>query len=127
MPAVQWRVLAQLKDFLSRLSNDSSFQTALNKEFARVLQKIQPSVYGTEIVRNFKQSGNVEPKRSELKSIDLERDHKNNSNNIQKGENNSNFPNVLNGLGISFTSKEAPKEVVPKWKADNLVISQVIS
>ncbi|KRT85753.1 hypothetical protein AMK59_230 [Oryctes borbonicus] len=132
MPAVQWRVLAQVKDFLSKLSNDSNFQNVLNKEFARILQKIQPSVYGTEIARNFKQTADVEPKKSEVKTVDLENssNESNNSNTevttqvIPKTEGGINFPKVLNGLGISFTNKDPPKEVVPKWKADNLVISQ---
>lgn len=130
MPAVQWKVLTQVKDFLSKLSNDSNFQTTLNTEFARILQKIQPSVYGTETIRHFKQPASVEPKRNEVKTIMLENENSTSSdkeiapaNKVEKSE--SSISNVLNGFGISFTNKDPPKEIVPKWKADNLVISQV--
>ncbi|KAK9686358.1 Patatin-like phospholipase [Popillia japonica] len=102
MPAVQWKVLTQ---------------------------KIQPSVYGTETIRHFKQPASVEPKRNEVKTIMLENENSTSSdkeiapaNKVEKSE--SSISNVLNGFGISFTNKDPPKEIVPKWKADNLVISQ---
>lgn len=120
MPAAQWKVLSQVKDFLSKLSNDSTFQDTVNKEFARILQKIQPSVYGNEIIHSMKQPVTVESKQKEVKIVDVAKD-------VQKQEGTISIPNVLNGLGISFTTKEAPKEIVPKWKAENLVISQVCS
>ncbi|XP_022902322.1 calcium-independent phospholipase A2-gamma-like [Onthophagus taurus] len=129
MPLAHWRVLSQLKEYLSKLTNDQNYQNMINKEFAQILQKIQPSVYGNAIVRTVnkvseKDNGTIK-KDAVAKSVAVESEPTSITTGIS-------IPGVLNGLGISFGAKENNGEVVKtnnvpkvaKWKNDKVVASK---
>lgn len=107
----QWKVLSQIKDYLSKVSSDKTFQNAFNKEFAHLLQKMQPSIYGSEIVRNYDTSV-VDTKTQTKSEVKTETE-----------SNVINLPNVLNGL---MKRKEEPiKESTPQWKTASATVSKV--
>lgn len=107
----QWKLLNQLKDYISKFSADKAFENALNKEFAHFLQKIQPSVYGNDLIRYFE-------------SITLQIDNKNVDKNKIRNEQNTTtyFPNVLNGIKIKIGGNSEGKKLVPKWKEAQLAV-----
>lgn len=115
MALTQWKVLSQIKDYISKFSNDKNLQNALNKEFAHFLQKYQPSVYGDKIVRNLESTVTTRetPKRTEA-VVEPKTE--------QSG---LSIPNVLNKL---IPTKEEPNtEVQHKWKTTSSTISKVNS
>lgn len=50
MAVTQWKIVNQLKEYY-RYTADKMMYQVVNKEFARLLQKIQPSIYGEHLIR----------------------------------------------------------------------------
>ncbi|XP_018320202.1 calcium-independent phospholipase A2-gamma isoform X2 [Agrilus planipennis] len=107
----QWKMLNQFREYLLKLSSDKSLQNSVRKDFAQFLQKIQPSVYGSNLVRHVDTSAAATNETQE-----------------KKGENKGiiAFPNVLNGLinKKPATEVERPKEILPKWKTTTKTVSK---
>lgn len=93
----QWKLIAVLKSYISKYTEDKTFEKALNREFVLFLQKIDPKVYGADLTRYF---------TTDTKVIEK---------NPVKKEQSSIMPTVLNGLAVK---KEADvnKIATPKWK-----------
>lgn len=91
-----------------------------NKELAKVLQKFQPSIYGTDVVRNFES-------KNDKNQLSVSTENKTN-NNGKVEESSYMLPSMLSGLKIKIGSKEevVPKETVPKWKTETVTISKVV-
>lgn len=53
----QWKLLNQLKDYLSKVSNQN-VKAMFNKEFTQLLQKFQPSLYNIGLVKRFESKNN---------------------------------------------------------------------
>lgn len=117
MALTQWKLFNQIKDYITKFSNDKNFQNVLNKEFAQLLQKYQPSVYGDSIVRNFE---------SAVSTKNNERKNKAKALPEPKMEQTSlTIPNVLNKLMPASNKEEIVVEVQPKWKDTTTSISKV--
>lgn len=105
----QIKLITQLKAYLSKVTNDlnsnSVFDNALNKEFAHFLQKIQPKVYGTDVIRYFETVAPAVPEKTEktLQSED------------NSGPSITTIPSILNEL-MGIKSAKNEEKPIPKWK-----------
>lgn len=105
----QWKLITELKTYISKYTKDKTFENALNKEFVLFLQKIDPKVYGADLMRYFVPETSVDP-----------------TNKDNKEQSNSVLPSVLGGL--TNKEKETTKIITPKWKTiSKSVISKVSS
>lgn len=116
MALTQWKLLNQIKDYISKFSNDKNLQNVLNKEFAQLLQKYQPSVYGDNIVRNLESAVTTKETHKKLES-DVSGEQKTDQTSLS-------IPNVLTKLIPS--KEELVIEPQPKWKDTNTTISKVL-
>lgn len=99
----QWKLINHLKSYLSKLTSDTAFENALNKEFAHFLQKIDPKTYG-------KLGASLEPKQvNEIAPNEPEKS-------------GMSFPSVF---GKMFKENEPKQVPVPKWKTAKPTISKV--
>lgn len=99
----QSKLITHLKKIITKIPDSELLNNALNKEFAHILQKIQPKVYGSDLVRFFTQPTVVEntKTKSESKQPSLS------------------IPDFFETLKIKMntSSTEVPKikESIPKW------------
>ncbi|CAG9764915.1 unnamed protein product [Ceutorhynchus assimilis] len=106
----QWRLINQLKTYFSKLTNDKTFEKALNKEFAHFLQKIDPKTYGKDVLRYF--------------TATMGSDTNQNKKQI-KGDPEKNIISFPNVFGNMFKDEPKPAPVpVPKWKTVKPIISK---
>ncbi|XP_056645439.1 calcium-independent phospholipase A2-gamma-like [Diorhabda sublineata] len=107
----QWKLINELKKYFSKFTSDNTFETALNKEFAQFLQKIDSKTYGREIIKYF--TSTTENVNNTSISDTKE---------VKQGQASASrlslpIQNVLSGLNINIRSKEeVKKEVLPRWK-----------
>ncbi|KAL3286000.1 hypothetical protein HHI36_000514 [Cryptolaemus montrouzieri] len=111
------KLVSQLKQYLAKVPQSELLQSALSKEIAHILQRIEPSIYGSDLIRYFTHS-----------SAMIE------DNKIQKKEPKEqntglSLPNILDTLKIKISSNEAPKpkEVSPKWLIKPVISKEAIS
>ncbi|CAG9835357.1 unnamed protein product [Diabrotica balteata] len=111
----QWRLINELKKYFSKFTNDKTFETALNKEFAQFLQKIDSKTYGKSLVKYFtSQSTNI-VNNTPVHEAKVDKEVKQE----QSMPSRLSLPiqNVLSGLSINIKSKEDDKkEIIPRWK-----------
>ncbi|CAH0552149.1 unnamed protein product [Brassicogethes aeneus] len=98
-----WKIFLQLKDHISKLTNDKTMQINFSKDLVNVLQKLPPSYYTKELIKLFETQTNPpkEQKENEAK------------------ESSSNYiPTVIKGIKdkIGVAKEEKPKIIIPKWK-----------
>ncbi|KAK9880476.1 hypothetical protein WA026_011719 [Henosepilachna vigintioctopunctata] len=100
----QWRFINSLKKYLNKISKSELLDSALNKEFAHFLQKLQPNIYGSDLIRYFTQESTVMEETKTQK-------------NQQKVQNlGISLPNVLDTLKTKLGGEILkPKESLPKW------------
>ncbi|XP_017777635.1 PREDICTED: calcium-independent phospholipase A2-gamma-like isoform X2 [Nicrophorus vespilloides] len=100
MSVMQWKLLTNIKEYLAKISPDKTFQNIISKEFAQILQKVQPNVYGRNIIR------------FESTTLVPTIDNKNSASEM--------VGNVINGIKMKMSNSneepQVPKEVVPRWK-----------
>ncbi|XP_028132451.1 calcium-independent phospholipase A2-gamma [Diabrotica virgifera virgifera] len=111
----QWRLINELKKYFSKFTNDKTFETALNKEFAQFLQKIDSKTYGKGLVKYFTSQSTDIVKNTPMHETKVEKDVKQE----QSIPSRLSLPiqNVLSGLSINIKSKEdEKKEIIPRWK-----------
>lgn len=116
MSLTQWKVLNQLKEYYNKYSNDKNFQHLFNKELASILQKIQPSVYGSN-VRNFETTVTKEDLKENVKlqdNADSQAKEKVVEQLKTPTKEGYTVSNVLSGLRMKMSKTEAV--VQPKWK-----------
>ncbi|KAH1006410.1 calcium-independent phospholipase A2-gamma [Dendroctonus ponderosae] len=101
----QWKLINHLKSYLAKLTSDTGFENALNREFAHFLQKVDPKTYGKLGVsaaslepKQVQEIGPNEPERSGLS-----------------------FPSVF---GKMFKDNEPKQVPEPKWKTAKPSISK---
>lgn len=107
MSLTQWKVLRYLRMYINKISNNKKLQNVINKEITQILQKLQPSVYGNEVVR-FIESNTTSTTTDVKKSTEAEA-----TNNKDPGYS---LPKVLEGLKIKKNTDNEPKDILPKWK-----------
>lgn len=104
-----WKLINHLKSYFAKFTTDTTFENALNKEFAHFLQKVDPKTYGKEMVRYLASQITVDQKSD--KAVKVE----------QPEKSMISFPNVFGNM-----FKDEPKPVpVPKWKSAKPVVSKV--
>ncbi|XP_074034206.1 calcium-independent phospholipase A2-gamma [Leptinotarsa decemlineata] len=108
----QWKLISELKIYLSKFTNDKSFENALNKEFVQFLQKVDPKKYGNDLVKYFaSQTSEIITKKSE-------------PNETKQEQSKLSLPGVLSGLNINIANKEnQQKENIPRWKINKQLVS----
>lgn len=102
MSLTQWKILNTLRLYISKFSNNKKLQNVINKEITQLLQKLQPSVYGSDV--RFIETKNVPtiPEDSTATAAD----------------GGYALPNVLQGLRSKKSSTEGEVKVTtPKWKS----------
>lgn len=113
----QWKLINELKCYFSKFTTDKSFEKVLNQQFAKFLQKIDPTTFGKDF-RYF-----ASPTATPVPKSTPTSDTKQESNNA-----GSSIPSILTGLIVNGVSREeVKKETVPKWKKAKPVISMVNS
>ncbi|XP_044746371.1 calcium-independent phospholipase A2-gamma-like isoform X2 [Coccinella septempunctata] len=112
----QSKLISQLKKYISKIPETDLLENALNKEFAQFLQKLQPRIYGSDLIRFFTQPTVVEntktPKTERKESVP-----------------SLSIPDLLETLKIKINSTEAPKmkETVPKWLVKPIISKEAIA
>lgn len=107
----QLKLITQLKNFISKVTLDKTFENALNKEFAHFLQKIQPKTYGKDLIRYFESTTAIP------KTLDKQTDQETSPSSIY-------LPKVFSGLTFGIGMKVEKKEVIPKWKMGKPTVSK---
>lgn len=95
---------------------DKSFENAFNREFAQFLQKMQPKVYGSDLLRYFEFGEKKEVKEDKstvVKSTEIVADNEKST--------SLNIPSIF-GLGPGRTREERPN--LPKWKVAKPLVSK---
>lgn len=106
MALTQWKVLNHIKDFYAKYTNsESNMYQTVNKEFAKLLQKMQPTIYGDQLIKR-----NLE---SETKDKAIARK------NIEQ----YNIPKVLTDLKLKIGISEVAVNK-PKWLTKCMSVSQ---
>ncbi|XP_018574412.1 calcium-independent phospholipase A2-gamma [Anoplophora glabripennis] len=105
----QWKLINELKSYISKFTADKTIETALNKEFAQLLQNINAKSYGSDLVRYFSSISVGISRNLEMTEI-----------NQDQGK--ISLPNILNELVNG--KPEEKKEVIPKWKISKRLTSK---
>lgn len=118
MSLLNWKLLAQIKTYFGKL-NDKSINHAINKEFAQLLQKIQPAVYDSDAKRSFESQADSK----EVDKKDLNGESKETKSEEKVEESSYMIPNLIQGFRIKMGGKEEKtvKDVSPKWKSETIV------
>lgn len=110
MSVTQWKLLTQLKEYCNKYTIDKNMYQTMNKEFTRLLQKVQPSVYGDHLIR-----------RVETKAVDTVRKE---TDVAEKEQTSSSYmPNILTGWQLKLGKSEVA-EKKPKWLAKKTTVSK---
>lgn len=128
MSLTQWKVVNQLKDYISKVSNDKTLQNALNKEVAHLMQRFQPTIYGNDIIRNFESNSDKNSSAVEKSETKKETSIVTAAVTANNTTDDSNYmlPNVLKGFKMQISGREEPnKEITPKWKTESPAITKV--
>lgn len=97
----QWKLFIQLKDAISKLSNDKTIPANLTKDFMQILQKLPPSIFKHDL----------------MKYVDNFTNQKSDSN--AEGY----LPTVIKGIKHKIgKAKEDKVKDVPKWKKSNVQV-----
>ncbi|XP_069681465.1 calcium-independent phospholipase A2-gamma-like isoform X2 [Periplaneta americana] len=126
MSISHWKLLNQLREYVSKSSNEKGVFFILNKEWVSLLQKL-PTLYG---------SVESEPKRnfdSETTSIDKQIKHdKESSSSLPKpletkDDKGYGLPQVLTGLKLknNLNQNETSEESLPRQKSGKEVVSKI--
>lgn len=117
MSLTQWKILNYLRMYLSKFYNNKKLQNAINKEITQLLQKLQPSIYVSEV--RFTETKNISiPSELKTSTVDIVESK-------TETATGYNLPNVLQGLKIKKNATDSePKEIVPKWKTSPSTISK---
>jgi hypothetical protein len=92
-----WKLLGQLKNSLSKITNDKFFQNVLGKDTFHMINKI-PVVFSNEFLKYFEQySQGTKFNKNDAKS-------------------QQNLPTVLQDAKTKLKTKDGIKEIKPKWK-----------
>ncbi|KAK5648974.1 hypothetical protein RI129_003866 [Pyrocoelia pectoralis] len=117
MSLTQWKVLNSLRVYVAKFSNNKKLQNVIHKEITQLLQKLQPSVYGSDI--RFIETDNVPAVTEENKRTPTVLE--------PKSDTGYTLPNVLQGLRSKKVSSEAETKVItPKWKTSTTVSSKLV-
>nr|CAD7460194.1 unnamed protein product [Timema tahoe] len=122
MSVSQWKLLQQLREYLSKTANEKNgVLSAANREWLSLLQKL-PAVYLPE-------TDKTAPPRTEAQpSLEPKRPNPQNSDVTVKGEPDYTLPKVLNGFKSKVQTKpdddKLAKAPVPRWKTKKVVVSQ---
>lgn len=101
MALTQWKIINHIKEYYQRIGTDKTMYQTVNKEFAKLLQKMQPAIYGEHLLRP------LETKKAV--SVEVE--------DTKKKEQGYNMTNVLSGLTkLTTLSKSDLVEAKPKPK-----------
>lgn len=119
MALTQWKLFNQLKAYM-RYPDKTMYQT-VNKEFAKLLQKMQPTIYGDHLIRQMetKKDEKDEPKgeeKCEKKLVVQE---------PKPAEASYNMPKVLSGLKLKIGKTETV-ESKPKWMCRSSAINRKV-
>lgn len=108
MALTQWKVLNHLKDFYTRFTtSDNNMYQTVNKEFTKILQKIQPTIYGDHLIkRNIETKSNVKDKTDSRRTMEQ-----------------YNIPKVLTDLKLKIGISEVAVNK-PKWLTKCMSVSQ---
>lgn len=117
MSLTQWKVLNSLRVYVAKFSNNKKLQNVIHKEITQLLQKLQPSVYGSDI--RFIETDNAPAVTEENKRTPTVLEPK-----VDTGYT---LPNVLQGLRSKNVSSEGKSKVImPKWKTSTTVSSKLL-
>ncbi|KAK7864302.1 hypothetical protein R5R35_009558 [Gryllus longicercus] len=119
MSVNQWKLLSQLKDYISKTSNE---KISLNKEWISLLHKIS-SITGQaeEAIRKGLDNASV----TKIESDEVTSPTTQTADTSNK-QNQTTFPQVLNGLKLKMSPKasvETTDDLTPKWKSKKDVVS----
>lgn len=105
MALTQWKFLNYIKEYyVKHTSSESNMYQVANKEFAKLLQKMQPTIYGDHLIRQL-ESKNDAPAKP------------------KKPDASYNIPKVLTDLKLRIGISEVAVNK-PKWLTNNPTISQ---
>lgn len=104
----QWKLLNNLKDAVSKITNDKSIQNTFSKDFLQLVQKLPPSLYTNNVIKYFETGTTLT--KDETK--------------VDKNE-ESYVPSVFQDLKNKISTKDpvkANKTAVAKWKPTTIVM-----
>ncbi|XP_045480446.1 calcium-independent phospholipase A2-gamma-like isoform X2 [Harmonia axyridis] len=112
----QSKLIIQLKKYIAKIPEKDLLDHAWNKEFAHFLQRIQPKIYGSDLIRFFTQPTLVE--NSKTQKTDT-----------KESIPTLSIPDILETLKIKINGTEVPKmkETVPKWLTKPVVSLEMVA
>ncbi|EFA06489.1 Calcium-independent phospholipase A2-gamma-like Protein [Tribolium castaneum] len=95
----QWNLVNQLKTTLSKFTNEKTVENALNQEFTKFLQRIQPTINGIDLTKYFNALSLPIFKNSEQ----------------------------ISETTVAKNSVKEMKKVVPKWKENSVTTKESVA